>query len=87
MISKSMSVDLGKDGILVYAIHPGKMFYCCDRLLNICPSLGWVLTDMGGPNALINTETSILGMLNSIQNADPSLSGRMLNYDGKVLPW
>jgi NAD(P)-dependent dehydrogenase (short-subunit alcohol dehydrogenase family) len=70
MITKSLSVDLSKDGILAYAIHPG-----------------WVQTDMGGKNALINTETSVLGMLGSITAGDAALSGKMLNYDGKVIPW
>lgn len=70
MITKSLAVDLGKEGILAYAIHPG-----------------WVLTDMGGPNALINTETSVSGMVQTILNADAALAGKMLNYTGAVIPW
>jgi len=48
---------------------------------------GWVLTDMGGPNALINTETSVSNMLNTISNLDENTSGKFLNYDGKPIPW
>lgn len=48
---------------------------------------GWVLTDMGGPNALISTRTSVEGMLSMIAAAGPEQNGQFLNYDGKVIPW
>lgn len=48
---------------------------------------GWVLTDMGGPNALITTRTSVEGMLSMIAAAGPEQNGQFLNYDGKVIPW
>jgi len=48
---------------------------------------GWVLTDMGGKNALINTETSVGGMLNSILNASDEHCGAFLDYDGKKILW
>jgi len=48
---------------------------------------GWVLTDMGGPNALINSETSVSNMINTISNLDANTSGKFLNYDGKPIPW
>lgn len=48
---------------------------------------GWVLTDMGGPNALINTETSVGNMVNTILNASDDHCGAFLNYDGKKIPW
>ena len=47
---------------------------------------GWVQTDMGGPNALINTFTSVSNMINTIKNINDSVLGKMLNYDGTVIP-
>lgn len=48
---------------------------------------GWVLTDMGGPQALITTEVSVEGMLGTISKATAEQAGLMLNYDGKRIPW
>lgn len=48
---------------------------------------GWVLTDMGGPNALINTETSVSQMRQTIEDLSTHNSGRFLNYDAKEIPW
>ncbi|MDT8429689.1 MAG: SDR family oxidoreductase [Pseudomonadales bacterium] len=48
---------------------------------------GWVITDMGGPNALITTRTSVEGMLSVIASAGPEQNGQFLNYDGKVIPY
>ena len=48
---------------------------------------GWVQTDMGGVNALIDTKTSVSGLLDVIQNLKSSDNGQVLNYDGKIIPW
>ncbi len=48
---------------------------------------GWVLTDMGGPNALIDVQTSISGMMEQIGLFDLKDSGRFIKYDGTQLPW
>jgi NAD(P)-dependent dehydrogenase (short-subunit alcohol dehydrogenase family) len=48
---------------------------------------GWVLTDMGGPNALIDTQTSISGMIRQIDSFKPEQTGSFIKYDGTVLPW
>jgi NAD(P)-dependent dehydrogenase (short-subunit alcohol dehydrogenase family) len=48
---------------------------------------GWVLTDMGGPNALIDTQTSVTGMMQVIENLNAQQSGRFFNYDGSIIPW
>ena len=48
---------------------------------------GWVLTDMGGPNALIDTETSVTGMLKVVDDLGPQSSGSFFNYDGAIIPW
>ena len=48
---------------------------------------GWVLTDMGGPNALIDTKTSVNGMLAVIDQLNQDNSGRFFNYDGSEIAW
>ncbi len=48
---------------------------------------GWVLTDMGGPNALIDASTSVSGMLKVIDNLDAGNNGSFFNYDGSIIPW
>ncbi|NOI30799.1 SDR family oxidoreductase [Vibrio coralliilyticus] len=48
---------------------------------------GWVQTEMGGPNALIDTQTSAAGLVEVIESADISRSGEFINYDGTPLPW
>lgn len=48
---------------------------------------GWVKTDMGGPNALIDAETSVIGLISVIDKLDESTSGHFFNYDGTEIPW
>ena len=48
---------------------------------------GWVKTDMGGPNAWIDTQTSVSGMLKLIDELNAQNSGKFLAYDGKIIPW
>ena len=48
---------------------------------------GWVKTDMGGPGALIDTNTSVTGMIQVIDKLSPEQSGGFFNYDGSVIPW
>jgi NAD(P)-dependent dehydrogenase (short-subunit alcohol dehydrogenase family) len=48
---------------------------------------GWVLTSMGGPNALIDTRTSVTGLRNVISHLDLNNTGRFIAYDGKEIAW
>lgn len=48
---------------------------------------GWVRTDMGGPNGLIDTKTSVSGMIEVISGLEQSSSGGFYNYDGIEIPW
>ena len=48
---------------------------------------GWVKTDMGGPNALIDTETSANGIIDVLEHLTPVQSGGFYNYDGTPIPW
>lgn len=48
---------------------------------------GWVRTDMGGVNALIDVETSVSGMKAIIDNLQPKQSGSFIAYDGSSILW
>jgi len=48
---------------------------------------GWVQTDMGGPNGLINAQQSVSGMRKVIDKLTLADSGKFFAYDGKVIPW
>lgn len=47
---------------------------------------GWVQTDMGGPNALIDVETSVNGMLDVLE-AETQPRHAFIAYDGSTVPW
>ena len=48
---------------------------------------GWVRTDMGGPNGLIDVNTSVSGMMGVIDQLGPDNSGEFFNYDGSAIAW
>jgi NAD(P)-dependent dehydrogenase (short-subunit alcohol dehydrogenase family) len=48
---------------------------------------GWVQTDMGGANALIDSKTSVKGMCTVINGFTLAQSGAFIKYDGKPMPW
>ncbi|QLC25460.1 SDR family oxidoreductase [Parasphingopyxis algicola] len=48
---------------------------------------GWVQTDMGGPNANIDVETSVTGLRAVLDKLSLQSTGRFTGYDGRQLPW
>ncbi len=48
---------------------------------------GWVRTDMGGPNADIDVQTSVSGIRSVLDALDMSRTGRFYAYYGKELAW
>jgi len=48
---------------------------------------GWVLTDMGGPNAEITTAQSVGAMRAVLDGLTPADSGRFIDLDGSTIPW
>ncbi|HEY8354791.1 MAG TPA: SDR family oxidoreductase [Methylophilaceae bacterium] len=48
---------------------------------------GWVRTDMGGPNGLIDAPESVAGLRRVIDGLTVENSGRFIAYDGKEIPW
>ncbi|MBH5321587.1 SDR family NAD(P)-dependent oxidoreductase [Aurantiacibacter sediminis] len=47
---------------------------------------GWVQTDLGGPNALIDVDTSVSGMLDVIEGQSKA-EHRFVAYDGSEIAW
>jgi NAD(P)-dependent dehydrogenase (short-subunit alcohol dehydrogenase family) len=52
---------------------------------SVCP--GWVRTDMGGPNAMLEVEQSVAGMRKVIDGLTLADTGKFIGNDGRVLPW
>jgi NAD(P)-dependent dehydrogenase (short-subunit alcohol dehydrogenase family) len=48
---------------------------------------GWVKTDMGGKNALIDINQSVTGMRRCIDSFTLAQSGSFVKYDGRLMPW
>ena len=48
---------------------------------------GWVRTDMGGPNAAIDVETSAKGIANVVERAQGDRRSGFFDYKGDELPW
>ena len=48
---------------------------------------GWVRTDMGGKNGLIDVTESVSGMRQVLADFSPEQSGSFIRYDGKPAPW
>jgi NAD(P)-dependent dehydrogenase (short-subunit alcohol dehydrogenase family) len=59
--------------------HPGL------AVLSVAP--GWVRTDMGGPSATFDVETSCRNVANAIEKHSRVAGHRYVNYDGDELPW
>ena len=55
------------------------------RTLAVHP--GWVVTDMGGPDAPVNKVDSIAGIRQVVANYGGGQTGRFFQYDGRELPW
>ena len=48
---------------------------------------GWVRTDMGGPNGLIDAPESVNGLLKVVKDLNLKNSGRFYSYDGSEIAW
>ncbi|XP_030646083.1 uncharacterized protein LOC115826403 [Chanos chanos] len=48
---------------------------------------GWVKTDMGGDQALIEAKESVAGMLHVMSTLTEKQTGVYLDYTGKTIPW
>jgi NAD(P)-dependent dehydrogenase (short-subunit alcohol dehydrogenase family) len=48
---------------------------------------GWVRTRMGGPDAPLTPEQSVLGMRALVEAFRPDMNARFFRYDGTEIPW
>jgi len=48
---------------------------------------GWVLTEMGGPNAMITTETCCTTMIETLAGLGDKDHGTFLRYNNTPIPW
>ena len=48
---------------------------------------GWVQTDMGGPNGLINVQTSVTGLRKQIADLNLTTTGNFIAYNGQEINW
>jgi len=53
----------------------------------ICMDPGWVKTDMGGANAVLEKKESIGGMLKCLKGLKSEDSGKFFQYDGSEKAW
>jgi NAD(P)-dependent dehydrogenase (short-subunit alcohol dehydrogenase family) len=70
-IMVSMAIDLGRKHDIIVGL--------------LHP--GWVSTDMGGPRAPIDAQTSVTGMRRVIASLTKERAGRFWAYDGSEVPW
>lgn len=88
--------DNGSGGSILYRTSKAALNAAMKSLANDLKDLGigvlilhpgWVKTDMGGPNALIDAPKSVTGMRRVIADSTLQQSGNFLKYDGSALPW
>ena len=48
---------------------------------------GWVKTDMGGPDALIDAPTSVSGILKVRKNGKNQNAEQLVQFDGQIIEW
>lgn len=48
---------------------------------------GWVRTEMGGPNGLIDAPESVTGMRKVIAQLSPANTGKFIAFDGNEIAW
>jgi len=48
---------------------------------------GWVLTEMGGPDALIDATTSVGGLLKVMEGLNEASAGCFISFKGDTVPW
>lgn len=48
---------------------------------------GWVRTEMGGKDATLDAQTSVAGLLRTVDASGTGASGSFLDWQGRPLPW
>ncbi|WP_144391682.1 SDR family oxidoreductase [Pleionea sediminis] len=87
--------DNGSGGSYIYRSSKAALNACiksfsidfADKIKTLAMHPGWVRTDMGGPNGLINATQSVSGMIETIDTLKSENSGSFVDYQGKLIPW
>ena len=58
-----------------------------DGIMVLCLHPGWVMTSMGGPNAIHTLHDSVSGMLKFMDNATEKESGGFFDFKGNIIPY
>ena len=48
---------------------------------------GWVRTRMGGPDAMLDTQTCVKSMIETFESLTEKDHGTLVSYSNKTLPW
>lgn len=48
---------------------------------------GWVSTDMGGPKAPVTPSVSVSGMINVLANLTEEMNGKLVDFNGEIVPY
>jgi NAD(P)-dependent dehydrogenase (short-subunit alcohol dehydrogenase family) len=85
-ITKCCTYSMSKAALNMLTIHQAKDLKE-QGVKVICMDPGWVKTRMGGPEAQIEAEVSISGMMKIVNGLKESDSGKYYRYDGEIVPW
>lgn len=58
-----------------------------DKISVIALHPGWVRTEMGGPNGLIDVDESVTGLKQVLDRVDITQTGMFFDYKGQEIPW
>ncbi|QDO84165.1 SDR family oxidoreductase [Shewanella psychropiezotolerans] len=58
-----------------------------DNIAVVALHPGWVRTEMGGPNGLIDVQESVTGLKRVLDGLDMSQTGGFLDFRGQDIPW
>ncbi|XP_054614695.1 C-factor-like [Dunckerocampus dactyliophorus] len=95
------SMDVTKETYSYMAILPFRVSKAALNMLTVCAAEemkkdkilcsvlhpGWVRTDTGGPEAEIDAQTSVKGMLKVMSTMKDKHNGAFLDYEGSAMPW
>lgn len=58
-----------------------------DGFISVALNPGWVRTEMGGPDAVVDVDQSVRGMIGVLDGLTPAHSGRFLDFTGAECSW
>ncbi|KAJ0032697.1 hypothetical protein NQD34_002778 [Periophthalmus magnuspinnatus] len=95
------SIELAKEQYVQFKLLPYRTSKAALNMLSVCASVdlqkdevlcvllhpGWVRTDMVGPNAELDVQESVQGMLKVMESMSEKHTGALLDYCGHTIPW